>query len=745
MIGEASSSNQSSFSGSNALSHVYINYPQLKCHVPGASSFFYDDGNKLILSLTSSQVFSWKTTPYNPYVAPSSDTISEGPVLSIRYSLDLKLLAIQRSIYEIQIWNKETGETYSQKCRPQSETILGFFWTDSSTCDIVFVKTSGLDLFKYDDESRSLHLVEAKKMNISWYIYTHESRLVLLASGMQCRSFTGYQMSSVGTVRLPKFEMMMAKSAANVKPILAAEDVHIITVYGRIYCLQFDRVAMVLHLYRFYRDAVIQQGSLPAYSNRIAVSVVDNVLLVHQVEAKVVIIYDLFADLQVPLSAPLPLLLRGFPRANVTSSQKASSDSKNISDTELTVYGDQWNFLVPDLVCDVSNGFLWKLNIDLEAISTSSSEVHLILEFLQRRKLEAEKAKHLCLGIVRTIILERKPIPVVAKAIDILLSTYSHAIKTGSYYKRITAEETPYGSSSRPSHVVEESINQIDSSENYIKQESEGVPENVSYDRSQLETSDSDSSLKSNSRNPDFLVGKGERANLLEPDTAGWEVPPSGQSHSQRSDNDQLTSNPSEQRQSQVTSSGATSPADLYNYVFAPVEEEMAGDGSYLMAIIVEFLRSANFEKLKAHPDTYVLMVQILDRDERHADIQLFVTSKIIEPSKEVALQLVESGRHNLHIRKLGLGMLRQLSLHHDYVMLLVQNGYYLEALRYARKTKVNTVQPSLFLEAAKSHASKDTQQVAAVLRFFSDFIPGFKQSSNYHEYLGAIAADMNS
>jgi len=29
--------------------------------------------------------------------------------------------------------------------------------------------------------------------------------------------------------------------------------------YGRIYCLQVDRVAMLLHSYRLYRDAVIQQ------------------------------------------------------------------------------------------------------------------------------------------------------------------------------------------------------------------------------------------------------------------------------------------------------------------------------------------------------------------------------------------------------------------------------------------------------------------------------------------------------
>lgn len=62
---------------------------------------------------------------------------------------------------------------------------------------------------------------------------------------------------------------------------------------------------------------------------------------------------------------------------------------------------------------------------------------------------------------------------------------------------------------------------------------------------------------------------------------------------------------------------------------------------------------------------------------------------QIIEPSKEVALQLLESGQQDLHIRKLALGMLRQLSLHHDYVLLLVHDRHYLEALRHARKNKV--------------------------------------------------------
>ncbi|KAL2545090.1 putative ribosome biogenesis protein RLP24 [Forsythia ovata] len=41
---------------------------------------------------------------------------------------------------------------------------------------------------------------------------------------MQCKSFTGYQLSSVGIIRLSRFEITMAKSEANNKPILAEDD-----------------------------------------------------------------------------------------------------------------------------------------------------------------------------------------------------------------------------------------------------------------------------------------------------------------------------------------------------------------------------------------------------------------------------------------------------------------------------------------------------------------------------------------
>ncbi|CAM8890122.1 unnamed protein product [Rhodiola kirilowii] len=733
MFGKSSSQSGASFSGSGALSHVYIQSPPLRCRVPGARGLYYDDGNKLLISSTSDQVFAWRTVPFSSTVSPTCDMISEGPVLSIRFSLDIKVLAIQRSCHEILFQNRETKECFTHRCKTESESILGFFWTDCPTCDIVIVKTSGLDFFVYKCESNSLHHIETRRLNVSWYIYTHESRLVLLSSGMQCKNFTGFQLSSAGVIRLPKFEMVMAKSEANSKPVLAVEDVHIVTVYGRIYCLQVDKVAMLLHLYRFYRDAVVQQGSLPIYSSKVTVSVVDNVLLVHQVDAKVVILYDIFGDSRAPISAPLPMLIRGLLRTNSSSrSLSKDNDSPETNDikSEISIYGDDWTFLVPDLICDIGKGLLWKIHLDLEAISASSSEAASMLEFLQRRKLEANKAKQLSLAMSRTIIIERRPISIVAKAMDILVTSYSHSLKSGIAQRVVKAEKASA---------------------------SGGVAHARSFINEINESTDSEDSAKFGKVDFTGVQHQGHSSSL-EQSREQMAGIPSSSFHPQVSDSRSTPLNANVAESDSQLISAAVSPDEIYNFVFAPVEEEMTGDPSYLVAIIIEFLRSANLEKVKVNANHYVLTIQLLARSERYSELGSFIVHKIVEPSKEVAYQLLESGRQNLPTRKLGLDMLRQLSLHQDYVVLLVQAGYYIEALQYVRKFKfdamfllrnsfidpgsrdggritkyVNSVRPSMFLEAAFS--SNNSQHLAAILRFFSDFSPDFRSSAEYNTY----------
>ena len=85
------------------------------------------------------QVFSWPMSRNAPPNSPSITSVDDGPVLAARFSLDGKLLAIQRSETEVSIFNREKGLKFSQLCRSRTDRILGFFWTDCPTCNIVYV------------------------------------------------------------------------------------------------------------------------------------------------------------------------------------------------------------------------------------------------------------------------------------------------------------------------------------------------------------------------------------------------------------------------------------------------------------------------------------------------------------------------------------------------------------------------------------------------------------------------------
>ncbi|KAL5054168.1 hypothetical protein RYX36_034850 [Vicia faba] len=358
--------------------------------------------------------------------------------------------------------------------------------------------------------------------------------------------------------------MVMAKSEANSKHVLAAEDIFIVTIYGRIYCLQVDRFIMLLHSYRLYRDAVIQQGSLPIYSSRIAVSVVDNVLLIHQVDAKVVILYDLFEDSQAPISAPLPLLLRGFLRSSSTSQfsgrESESSDVNVVSSHEAVTYTDTWNFLVSDLMCDVANKLLWKFNLDLEAISSSNSDVPLVLDFLQWRKLEANKAKQLCLGITQTVILEHRPVHVVSKAINVLVTSYFHSIKTCSLLKGL-----------KPEMTLNSGAQNADSDVSAIESDAFGKSivhkSTTRVDSGTLDSEDESQFTNLKQSSKEALVG-GSVNNVNSPHN---------EAHSSYTMQSSLLFSQEDSRFTSTT----ISPDEMYNFVFSPIDEEMVGDPSF--------------------------------------------------------------------------------------------------------------------------------------------------------------------
>lgn len=210
------------------------------------------------------------------------------------------------------------------------------------------------------------------------------------------------------------------------------------------------------------------------------------------------------------------------------------------------------------------------------------------------------QAKQLCLSIARTVILERRPVSTVSRALDVLVSSYSHSIKTGTYLKGIkSAKTSPSGErqTSGPRSSADLSSRRVDTVGKSIKYESaagldsESPNRFLTYSNSDSEDSTSFEAPKDTSNNSQLFDGKMDRGKLMGAETSGGEIRSSSlQYQVLRSGNSPLDANASEQQESQPTSP-VISPDEMYSFVFAPVEEEIIGEPSYLVAIIVEFLR----------------------------------------------------------------------------------------------------------------------------------------------------------
>ncbi|KAI5055890.1 hypothetical protein GOP47_0029706 [Adiantum capillus-veneris] len=706
--------------GSGALSHVYIQYPPFRCNIPGSSKMMYDDGNRLLLVPSPNKVFSWPVTRNSHPDSPSITTVDGGPVLSARFSLDGKILAIQSSDHEVSFFNRENGLKFKQLCRSRTERILGMFWTDCPTCDIVFVTSGGLELYSLASRLDSVKLVDVKPSQVSWFLYTHESRLVLLASGVQCKTFLCYQFSAGGIIRLPKFDASLRKTESSQKAVLGPEDVHIATMYGRLYCLQVDRLAMELSIYRFYRDAVVPQGMLPVYSESVAFSVVDGVLLVHQLTSKVVLLYDIFMDMKAPISAPLPLLLRGHLGFAAIGSASREDSHEVLNSDENNIYGDSWVYANPDIILDQAHGIMWRIHLDLEALAASSSDVPSLLAFLQRRRLDASTAKQLSLTVLRSIIVEKRPLSLISEAMDVINMAYSQLVRTRTTSTRqqpMRPQVAVQGGQARGSGTRKDVS--VSSQNGRVNAEAPDEVGKIVEDRGQLEAnSENGIKVSESADESDDIVEETEKTRAHE---KGESSVSSGTPVSQNT----------------PLAVGAISPEEMHDHVFAVIHDDMEVEPTFLGAAIIQYMRSAVMEKLKVPADLQALLIQLFARDERYAELMHFVRTKVLEPSKEVAKQLLQVGKSYPPIFAAGLNMLKQLSAHGDYLSAILQQGRLLEALRYARQNRVEAVAPATFLELAAD--SCDMQTLASVMRFCIDFVPSFESTAEYQKYSSVL------
>lgn len=90
--------------------------------------------------------------------------------------------------------------------KAERSDLLGFFFTEAPGADVVLVGKSGLELFEFAARRRGLRCKERVKVGVAWYVWTHETRCCLVATGPAGAQYLqAWQFVTSGTLALPPF------------------------------------------------------------------------------------------------------------------------------------------------------------------------------------------------------------------------------------------------------------------------------------------------------------------------------------------------------------------------------------------------------------------------------------------------------------------------------------------------------------------------------------------------------------
>ncbi len=361
-----------------------------------------------------------------PPPAPPTPIVvyNQGPVLRTRFSLNHRFVALQRSDAELELVDLLLDERFRHRLTGGGSSarwrILDYFWTSTPTADLAVVTTAGVELFLVLPERRALKLVRSIVQHVSWCVYSHETRLLLLATGQRDNHVHGVQVQPQAIVRIPRFEVQLAPMSSAAPPpagqqlprrSLQPSQLSVARLYSCIYAVHLEPELRRIFLYQLFKDYVVRKHELELYSADAAVSAVDNLLLVHLRDARVVLIYDLRLNAHAPISAPLPL-------ATLPTDGFGPS------------YSPHWALAPPHYLVDPPAGRVGQFVVNLDAIARSSIDKVCLLQFLLAR----EGAAHVILDVLRRAVADVEPLHTLSRMFAMVCSAQQGAAGTSGQY-----------------------------------------------------------------------------------------------------------------------------------------------------------------------------------------------------------------------------------------------------------------------------------------------------------------------
>jgi len=261
--------------------------------------------------------------------------------------------------------------------RPDAE-VLNFFWLPSTPqqaeyADLVIIMPQGLEIFRLSYEQHAFKPLKAVSAAIRMCWVEPMSGMLLVCTGP--RTLQPFDLRS-RTPKMPKFDLVIETNQ-----MIEAHDVAVMTIYDTTFCIHADsthgrvslrNISNPLHGTPEHDIVIDVADEQQAFTGTLRLSKVDNLLIVHHIEKKVSMIFDIRhkEKLVVPsICGPCAVEHGVGPEDNPRAA---------------------WEYLGGSTIMDRSAGQVYRLKVDMGAIleaflARSPHDLATVIQFLLRR------------------------------------------------------------------------------------------------------------------------------------------------------------------------------------------------------------------------------------------------------------------------------------------------------------------------------------------------------------------------
>ncbi|XP_043284162.1 regulator of MON1-CCZ1 complex isoform X2 [Venturia canescens] len=384
--------------------------------VSSLTNVFFDDSKQQVFAVRSGGVTGVLVKGPDQNITFRME--DKGPVISIKFSPSMNILAIQRTNTSVEFVNYSASTgldnvEYSQCCKGKNATVQGFVWTHGN--EILLVTDHGVELFLVNPTKRNVRALKSLSLGVNWYVYCPRSCIVLLSSGTLGNQMQALHVTPGNLHKITKFEME-ATAAKPGKLAVSERDVALAVLYGTPCIIVLRHQPGVnrslgtafVCVYTVHKMLTIKKSHVLKLdmSGRFAINVLDNLIIVHHQASKTSMMFDIMlpgvsdGTVMHHASVAVPKPIKPY---SLKVPGTSFSETDRIQPCQL--YSPNWVVFQPNIVIDAKLGCLWYIEPRLESLLNLIQDKVLLVEFLMLRN----DAKAILLGVLRSLVGSQLP------------------------------------------------------------------------------------------------------------------------------------------------------------------------------------------------------------------------------------------------------------------------------------------------------------------------------------------------